>query len=70
MIPPRRGFIDRPVHSLYLAIGPWVLYFGQPVFYAMLAAGSVKWRHQSHGIALAIGELNPIVRVASRCSSA
>lgn len=37
-----RGFFDRPVHALDLAIGPGVIGLGQTMFDAVLVADAIK----------------------------
>ena len=60
------GFLDSPVHSLDLAIGPWMLDFGQPVLDAIFLASHVEHmghvgRRRAMGVAWREGELDAVV---------
>ena len=48
VVAPHGGFFDGSVHSLYLPVGPWVLYFCQSVLDA------VWWQIRSDGVMKAI----------------
>ena len=61
MVTPHSGFFDSSVHSLYLTISPWVLYFCQPVLNAVLVTDSVKRSHESHVVTFTVSELDPVV---------
>jgi hypothetical protein len=37
-----RGLFDRAVHPLDLAIGPRMIWLGQPVIYVLLGTGELK----------------------------
>ncbi len=52
------GFLDRPVHTLNLPIGPGVLYLGQAVIDPVLIADPVKDVMTSIKVAGSIGELD------------
>ena len=59
-------FLDRPVHAFDLAVRPWMLDLGQPVFDAIFPAAHIEhMRHVSCRRAVRIarweGELDPIV---------
>ena len=56
-----RCFLDRPVHPLDLAIGPWMLDLGQPVFDLMLVADTVEDVMEGVFVVRHVGELDAIV---------
>jgi hypothetical protein len=59
-------FLDRSVHALDLAVRPWMLDLGQPMFDAIFSAALIEhMRHVSCGRAIRVArresELDPIV---------
>lgn len=56
-----RGFLVGSVHPFDLAIGPWMLHLGEPVFDAIFPAGATEYVLKGVAILWAVGELDTIV---------
>lgn len=61
-----RCLLERPVHSLHLAVGPRVVWLGRPVFDLMAPAGGVEWmtapcRGRTFPVFGQIGELHAVI---------
>ena len=54
-------FFERSIHAFDLAVGPWVIDLGQPVFNGRLAAGALKDMLKRVVVALSIDELNTVI---------
>ena len=61
MIARDGGLLNGAVHSLDLAICPWMLDLGFSVFDAALAAGVAKYMLARDVVLFAVGELDTIV---------
>ena len=42
VVAPHRGFLERPIHSLDLTVGPGMIGLGQPVFDAMTPTSAIE----------------------------
>lgn len=56
-----RGLLDRPVHALDLAVGPWMLHFGQAMLDAMSVAEPIEDMGEGVFVVRHIGELDAII---------
>ena len=54
-------FFERSIHAFDLAVGPWVIDLGQPVFNGKFAAGALKDVLEGVSVALSIDELNTVI---------
>lgn len=61
MVTAHSRFLDGPVHSFDLAVGPGMFNLGQSMFDSMTVADAVKRCHEGHGIIFAIGKLDVVV---------
>lgn len=61
VIPADSCLFNGSVHSLNLAVGPGMFYFGLSVFDPMSVTNTIKRRHEGHNILFPIAELDAIV---------
>jgi hypothetical protein len=55
------GVFERAVHAFYLAIGPRMVGFGQPMVDAILLTDAIKDMVKCIDITLAVGELDAVI---------
>ena len=61
MVPAHSRFLDGPVHSFHLTVGPGMFDLGQSMFDSVTVADAIERCHEGHGIAFSVDKLDSIV---------